>query len=229
MLKLSPDIPYQEPIFFTNFIFNNEKYNVLFYRGYGDTINGEFVPSLSHYFIQIYKEKQENETPIQCAYIYFYLNFETRETKYIGTYVKPEFRNNDFASLLTSLWTYICMDNNFYEYVTNKKQRKPFLLYLLKLYGFEISDLSLYDTSNKTVFICKDGLSKDKCIYFKDGNLAKNFSESNNAKKDNYRILSSLDNVEVLDKILISTPYELQNYEKAYTRSRKKLENKGII
>ena len=231
MIKLSLDIPYQEPICFASFTYDNEKYNIFFHKGYGDKVDDKFVPNLSRYFIQIYKDKLDGEFPRLCAYIYFYLDFETKETKYIGTGVNPEYRNKGFASLLASLWTWICMDNNFYEYVTNKKQRKPFLIYLLKLYGFEINDIMDYETSRNTIFICRDSLSKDKCLYFKDTNEAKNFSKSNIAKHDNYRILSSLDgeDIEVLDRVILTTPYQLQDFAKAYTRSRKKLESHGII
>lgn len=190
MIKLSLDIPYQEPICFASFTYDNEKYNIFFHKGYGDKVDDK-----------------------------------------IGTGVNPEYRNKGFASLLASLWTWICMDNNFYEYVTNKKQRKPFLIYLLKLYGFEINDIMDYETSRNTIFICRDSLSKDKCLYFKDTNEAKNFNKSNISKHDNYRILSSLDgeDIEVLDKVILTTPYQLQDFTKAYTRSRKKLESHGII
>jgi len=229
MIKLNPDIPYRKPVIFASFVYNNEKYNIFFNKAYGDKINGQLVPSLSRYYIQIYKDKIDGDYPTLCAYIYFYLNFEMKETKYIGTWVDPECRNKGFASLLTSLWTWICMDNNFYEYVTNRKQRKPFLLYLLKLYGFEINDVMKYDKSKGTILICRDLSSKDKCIYFKDEQLAKGFARSKIFKSDNYQILNSLDNAEILDKILLSTPYHLQDCEKAYTRSRTNLENHGII
>lgn len=231
MLKLSSDIPYQAPVAFTSFEHNHEKYNVFFHKGYGDKVDGEFVPSLSRYFLQIYNENYEGKHPKLCAYIYFYLDFETKETRYIGTYVDPEHRNSGFASLLTSLWTWICMDNNFYEYLTNKKQRKPFLLYLLKLYGFEINDINKYDTSRNTIYICKDPITRDKYLYFKDANQAKNFQRSNIFKEDNYTLLSSLEDrqIAVIDQVLLSIPYKLQDYDKAYTRSRRNLENHGII
>jgi len=123
------------------------------------------------------------------------------------------------------------MDNNFYEYITNKKQRKPFLIYLLKLYGFEISDTTKYETARNTIYICKDLMSLDKCLYFKSENEARNFRNSNMLKHDNYRILNSLEEIpiEILDQVILTTPYELQDFNKAYIRSRKNLENRGII
>lgn len=233
MIKLSVDMPYQSPVLFTSFWYNNEKYNVFFHRGYGDRVNKEIVPNLSHYFIQIYKDINEGEVPKICAYIYFYLDFGKKETKYIGTFVDAEYRNVGFASLLTSLWTWICMDNNFYEYVTSKKQRKPFLLYLLKLYGFEINDINQYEASPHTIYICRNAISLDKCLYFKDSGQAKSFQGSNVALKDNYQVISEdvfrNGEVEVLDKIILSTPYYLQDFDKAYMRCRVNLEKRGIL
>lgn len=229
MFKLSPDIPYQHRIAFASFFYENEKYNIFFQKGYGEKVDEEYIPSLSRYYIQIYKDKIEGEFPTLCAYIYFYLDFKTKETKYIGTGVNPEFRNKGFASILASLWIWICMDNNFYEYLTNKKQRKPFLIYLLKLYGFEIKDITEYDTSRKTILICKDILSQDKCLYFKNAKQEIDFRNSHIYKNDNYRIISSLDNISILDRVLLSTPYKLEDFNQAYVRSRRVLENKNII
>lgn len=61
MIRLKPDIPYQESVAFASFYHNNDKYNIFFHKGYGDKINGEFVPSLSRYFIQIYKDSYDGK------------------------------------------------------------------------------------------------------------------------------------------------------------------------
>lgn len=54
MIKLSPYIPYQEPISFSSFIYNSEKYNIFLKKGYSDSIG-------DRYFIQIYKDKLDGE------------------------------------------------------------------------------------------------------------------------------------------------------------------------
>ena len=42
------------------------------------------------------------------------------------------------------------MDFGYYKFTTTKKQRKPFLIYLLKKMGFEIEDSSKYDKSKSS-------------------------------------------------------------------------------
>lgn len=232
MLKLCRNMPYREPFVFDSFNMNGETFNIFFNRGFGDRVNGELVDNLSHYFIHIYKAYYgEDEVVRPIAYIYFYLDFEKRETRYIGTYVEDKYRNKGLASLLTALWTYISLDNSFYNCTTNKKQRKPFLLYLLKLYGFEIEDIRNYDTNLHTIYICKDN-NDNKCLYFKDAGQALSFSDSHNMQKDNYQVISqstfNSGGIEVLDKIILSIPYYLQDLDKAYTRSRRILDKHNL-
>lgn len=80
------------------------------------------------YFIKIISKNSEYQ-----GYLYFYLDFENLESQFIGIYIKPDYRNTGLASLLLSYWIRFCLDNNFSYLSTNKKQRKPFLLFLLKI------------------------------------------------------------------------------------------------
>ena len=89
---------------------------------------------------------QENGQFLQQGYIYFYLNRELKMSKFIGLYIKPEFRGKGLASLLLASWIQFCLNYNFEILSTIKHQRKPFLLYLLKKYQFEIMLPERYQT-----------------------------------------------------------------------------------
>lgn len=232
MLKLYPNMPYKEPFMFNSFNIDGEDFNIVFNRGFGDRVKGELVDNLSHYYIYIYKSSYNSDEVIKpLAYIYFFLDFGKRETRYIGTFVDEEYRSKGFASLLTALWTYISLDNDFYDCRTNRRQRKPFLLYLLKLHGFEIEDIRNYEENEHTIYICRD-LDNNKCLYFKDSNQSFTFSESHTIQKDNYQIVNQEDfnsgSIEVLDKIILSTPYYLQDFDKAYSRNRRILDKHNL-
>ena len=71
-------------------------------------------------------------------------------------YVKPEFRSNGLSTLLISIWVQICLENGFSNLETISNQRKPFTIYALKKYGFELKDLSQYEASNRRIYICKN-------------------------------------------------------------------------
>ena len=134
------------------------------------------------------------------GYIYFYLDFEKRESKFIGTYVKPEYRNSKIG--------------------TNLKQRKPFLIYLLKNFDFEIENKSSYITSPYTIHICKEENTDTKCLLFKNKKQATLFSNSNIMKEDNYKIIDSIGpNIQIIDDVLLSIPYQLKGKNKAYKKA----------
>ncbi len=161
----------------------------------------------------------KNGQIINQGYIYFYLNSNLNESKFIGIGVKEEFRNNGIASLLISSWIKFCLDEGFYNLKTNLKQKKPFILYLLKKYNFELADIDKYDISIKTIYICQKEGCFIKYLIFKDQQEEKRFRNSNVMKSDNYKIISFDDNVKILDKVILSEPYFLQNNEKAYQKS----------
>ncbi len=168
----------------------------------------------TQYFFKTYILYQNN---LICqGYIYFYLNEKLKSSDFIGLYVKPEYRNLGIASLLVANWIEFCLDNNYIFLETNKKQRKPFLLYLLKTYGFEIFDNLMYKFSNDTIHICQSKLDNNKYLLFENTNHRESFMRGKIAKEDNYKVIDELnDNMRYLDSIILSMPYYMQDTYKA--------------
>lgn len=172
------------------------------------------------YFLKLYSCLPTG-TLICQGYIYFYLDFITKESKYIGMFIKPENRGLGLASLLIASWIELCAENNFYNFTTNLRQRKPFLIYLLKKFSFEIEDKAKYKTSLSTIHICRDPKSPDKCLLFESPTYQASFAQGSIMKNDNYRILDSLTpDITVLDDVLLSTQYNLTDEQEAYNRVR---------
>lgn len=146
-----------------------------------------------------------NGQEIQQAFLYFYLDISNRTSRFIGIAVKNEYRNMNIASLLVSLWIDFCFNNGIEEIKLATRQRKPFILYLLKTYGFEVADISLYDTRDDVITICrkKDDDRNHKGLLFKDPMHEAIFKKTNVFKADNYLILDSLDNAIKLDNIIL--------------------------
>ena len=84
----------------------------------------------TQYFIKSFIK--DNGSFTWQGYIYFYLNDDSKASDFIGVFVKKEFRNSGLASLLVASWIDFCFNNRYDFLGTNKTQRKPFLLYLLK-------------------------------------------------------------------------------------------------
>ncbi len=171
------------------------------------------------YFMKIMKINVNED--MECVgYIYFYVNFLSKESSFIGEYINPDFRNKHFASLLLSLYIKMSLDSDITNLDTNKKQRKPFLLYMLKRYLYEIEDVSKY-RSNNTIFICKKDDDDTKYLYFMDDVRQKSFLSSSIFSSDNYEILSILSHdTRVLNQVLLSYPYYLTDNDYAYVKSR---------
>ena len=159
---------------------------------------------------------------LECqGYIYFYINFDEKESQFIGLYVKPEYRGNGISTLLISAWIDLCLNNNIIGLTTNKRQRKPFLLYLLKTFDFEIENFESYETMPNTIYICRNGQTSTKYLMFKNKEQEATFAQGSIMREDNYQIIGSIsDEIILLDKVLLSTPYNLENENKAFTRSR---------
>jgi len=176
------------------------------------------------YFLKLFKLSEYGS--MDClGFLYFYLDFNLLESKFIGILIKPEYRNKGLAYLLVANWIKLCMDNNIINLQTNKKQRKPALLYLLKNYSFEIDNPELYKQSNFTIDICEGLHDHMKYLHFKSEAQKDKFVNSPIMKEGNYCILDSLnENYQVLDNVLLSSPYYLQDENKAYTRTLKMLE-----
>lgn len=181
---------------------------------------------INQYFLKLYSFNS-NGTYTCDGYIYFYLDEAKKESSFIGLYVKPELRSKGLASLLVASWLKTCMDYGYYNFTTNKKQRKPFLLYLLKKMGFEIEDERKYNLSNFTIELYRSFSNNDKYLLFKEDKFAERFMASKIAREDSYCILPNdcQENFIFLDQILLSHIYTLQDENAAYTRSRKKLES----
>ena len=81
----------------------------------------------------------------------FYLDKENKTSEFIGIGVAPEYRDLNIGSFLIASWIDLCLNNGYDFLGANKKQRKPFLLYLLKTYGFEIFDKSINDIFSRTI------------------------------------------------------------------------------
>ena len=149
---------------------------------------------------------------VQQGYIFFYLDYEIKSSSFIGIKVEDKFRNLNIGSFLIASWIDLCLNSGYDFLGVNKKQRKPFLLYLLKTYGFEIFDKSLYDVRTDVITICRstDLNDKRKMLLFKDSKHEKIFIGTNVYKTDNYHIIHSKDNVILLDNIILP----LQNAKK---------------
>jgi len=182
--------------------------------------------AMDHYFLKLMRLTSSGN--LECiGYIYFYIDFLKNESKFIGTYVKPEFRNNGIASLLVSNWIKLCLDNGIYNLETNKKQRKPALLYLLKNYSFELENPEIYQTSFFTIDICQGIEDKIKYLHFKSDKPKMEFLHSSIMREGNYHVLDNIDdNFIILDNVLLSNPYYIKNDNEAYSRSLKCIERK---
>ena len=178
---------------------------------------------LNQYFIKFYN--LENDRLINIGYIYFYLDFQTKISTYIGSYVKPEYRSQGLASTLTSYWIKFCFDNGFYDLTTIKSQRKPFLLYILKTFSFDIENLNDYLSSNYNIHICMLPNDKTKYLVFENAKHALSFKEGKIYKNDNYQILDpNEEGLIKLDTVQLSKIHNLKNPEIAYEKSEKKIE-----
>ena len=216
--------------------------------------------NVDQYFIKVYRTELSKTSCIRenIGYIYFYLDQVCKKSSYIGTYVKPEYRSIGLASLLTAYWIKICLDDGFDFLTTNKVQRKPYLLYILKKYFFEIADTDKYSLSKHTIHICKDG-DEEKFLLFKNREMARNFQHGKIYQEDNYKImffddlcngivLDDVQNeknissnniqkvlekvknrVQLLDSVLLSNIYSLKDSNSAYYLSSQLIDAKDEI
>ena len=149
---------------------------------------------------------------IQQGYLYFYLDYETKTSSFIGIAVEEEFRNLNIASFLVASWIDLCMNNGYDFLGTYEKQKKPFLLYLLKTYGFEILDKTQYETRPDVISVCRNIEKQDKRKYllFRDKKHEKAFMTTNVYTHDNYEIIDNTKGKIVLDNVILP----LQNMKK---------------
>ncbi len=155
-----------------------------------------------------------NNQLVLQGYLYANMDKLTKTSEFIGMKVEQEFRNCNIASLLTSLWIDYCY-NYGYDYLkTINKQKKPFLLYLLKNYGFEVLDKNLYDIRDDVISICKNYKENDnkKILLFKSLKHERAFRNTKVFKSDNYQIADSTDDLILLDKIIMPLQNASRNY-----------------
>ncbi len=177
------------------------------------------VTGLDHYFFKIYTR---NNNKTECAaYLYCYLNQDTAD--YVGTYVKQGYRGQGLSSILMAHWITFCLEHGITNLKTNKSQRKPFLLYILKKYSFEIENPTLYDTSINTISILLPETISEKWLHFRNKNEQSTFEKGRIAREDNYIIIPDLTGKFILDQILLSNIYQIQDENEAYNRARKRL------
>lgn len=165
----------------------------------------------------ILTERQEIN---RLGYLYFYLDQENAKSEFIGVGVNDSYRNSGVASLLISSWIKFCLDSEINHLQTTAKQRKPFILHLLKKYEFEIKNIEKYLTSTKTIHLCRKNGDNNKYLVFNDANEEDRFRRSNIMKTDNYKIIeNNTENIEIFDTVNVNCPYFLQDNNKAYQKS----------
>ncbi|MBE6148401.1 MAG: hypothetical protein E7167_02780 [Firmicutes bacterium] len=162
---------------------------------------------------------------VQQGYIYFFLDYEAKTSHFIGVKVDEQFRNLNIGSFLVASWIDLCLNNGYDFLGVNPKQRKPFLLYLLKTYGFEIMDKSLYLTRPDVISIYRssDFTNKNKYLLFKDKKHEKTFEGTNIFRADNYSIIHHPTDMIHLDDVILplqnmkrnAVDYELLDQELA--------------
>ncbi len=179
------------------------------------------------YYINVFSSI--NNELVEQGYLYFYLDYEKKSSHFIGVKVKEKYRDLNIGSFLVATWIDLCLNNGYDFLGVNPKQRKPFLLYLLKTYGFEILDKSLYETRPDVISICRntDFNDKNKYLLFRSKKHEEVFTKTNIYQTDNYKIINSLEGMIHLDNIILplqsrkrtQVDYELQEKELAETKS----------
>lgn len=189
-------------------IFEDKKQKINLQKTYGLGIKRY------QYFLKAYINEGAKE--ICQGYIYFYLNEDNKTSEFIGLYIKPEYRNSGIASLLVTEWITFCLNNNFDYLETIKQQRKPFLLYILKTYGFEILNSNEYKSNKHVIDICKKENELTKYLFFRNPSQKESFMQGKIAKEDNYQVLEEFTpEVFYLDSIILSQKFIMTNTTKA--------------
>jgi len=146
-----------------------------------------------------------NGVLVQQGYLYFFLDHTEKTSYFIGVKVEEQFRNLNIGSFLVSSWIDLCLNNGYNFLGVHHKQRKPFLLYLLKTYGFEVWDKSLYTTRPDVISLYRslDFNNHQKYLLFKDEKHEKTFAGTNIYKTDNYEIIHAPQGMTHLDDVII--------------------------
>lgn len=184
-----------------------------------------YATNQESYYLKIYS-KLQNGVEYLKGYLYFFVIHKENKSKYVGTFIEPNSRNSGLSSLLTATWIKLCLDNKLEILITNRKQEKPFLLYLLKKYYFEIENPDLYSKHENTIYICKNTIDNKKLLYFNNEIVKNTFLRSKSYLKDNYVVIDSLaPNISVLDKVMLNKVYCLTDNENGYRKALKVYKN----
>lgn len=181
------------------------------------------------YYLELYSKV--NGLYRQQAYIYFYLDYKNKTCYFIGMKTEEEFRGLNMGSLLISVWIDFCLNNGIEYLGVNSKQRKPFLLYMLKNFTFDVENIEDYNTRNDVISLYKgnDFYDNSKYLLFRDENHEKQFKHNNTFKDDNYVVLDYITNEIFLTDIIFPiqnitrnpAEYYLKDKEIAAKRCRK--------
>ena len=173
----------------------------------------------AQYFLHLILPQEEVQT-IKQGYLYFYFHEETQTSNFIGLYIHPEYRNQGLSSLLISNWIKFCLDQDITLLGVNRKQKKPFLLYALKKYQFEIANPMLYQTDSNTIHICQKEKDATKYLLFESEKQKELFQKGRTIHNDNDHVLDRYDeNIPVIDHVLLTKKYTLQDPNKAYQKA----------
>ena len=210
------NLEYKKRILYDTFTISTGQANLYFSKHKNPT-DGEG----DRFYFRLYEVKEETAV----GDLYFYMNLKEKETKFIGLFINENFRNQGYAEFLLSIWISFCLNSGIQFIKTIDRQRKPFLLYLLKKFTFDCMDRTLYQTERKRVDICKKEEDITKYLHFSDSNQESGFRNSNILKEDNYVLLSDnefeKEEIEKLDSVFLLKPYLLQEKEKAYQKAKK--------
>ena len=197
-MKICNNLLYGDKILLTNRVFSGEYNQIINLKRAKEDIFG-----YPKYYLEI--DTIINNNIVHQGYLYFYLDNYAKTSFFIGLKVEENFRHLNIASLLIATYLQFCF-NNGYKYIKMyHKQRKPFITYLLKTYGFEVNDLSLYEKRNDIINIYRDYDYdiKTKLLLFKDPKHEDNFLKTNIYQDDDYEIIHDEDEGIYLDKIIL--------------------------
>lgn len=210
LFELEYDKNYQQG---KEFLDGNNRERLYLKRSYSKAEKRDF------YFLNLYTITDSGDMLCQ-GYMYFTLTFLEKKSKFMGVYVRPDCRNSGYASFLIANWIKLCLDNDIYDLRTNKKQRKPFTLHLLKKYAFDLANLEEYNTSPYVVHICRDLSNNFKYLLFDSQKQKEGFAHGTIIRGDNYRIIDCMtDGIEEIDKVILSRPHLLKSANDSYVKS----------
>ena len=174
-----------------------------------------------NYYLKLYLNSYDGNEFL-LGYLYFFVTPKERKSKYVVTFVEPNNRDSGIASFLTSAWIKFCLEHDLDVLITNRKQEKPFLLFLLKKYYFEIKNPLIYPSHENTVYICKKNNERKKVLLFNNDNYKNAFLRSNSFKNDNYMVILELEpDITILDQVILNKIYTLTDNDMGYRKAEK--------